>query len=140
MGFVTSISVRREAEAMAAVEALLAATVAAELKDVVRQAIKGVVQARTQRTRGANVYETLAHGLLHRVVSYEASQVLSEACRELADEYVAARGLERVWDSLVGEVVEHEVGVVVEDARLGLALDKVIEDAAAPLIHEVWAS
>jgi hypothetical protein len=103
------------------------------VKLCVRQAVQQLVPTKTNAVDGG-VYSQLFAVLLLEAVAAEARIVVGEAVQEVANDYVARRGAERVVESMLEELMTDECGPIAEGARIKLP------DTRRPVVVHVDAA
>ena len=106
------------------------------VKLCVRQAVQQLVPTKTNAVDGG-VYSQLFAVLLLEAVAAEARIVVGEAVQEVANDYVARRGAERVVESMLEELMTDECGPIAEGARIEVVADSLLDDAMEPIVSEV---
>ena len=106
------------------------------VKRCVRQAVQDIIPTRTASVDGG-IYGQLYALMLFDVIAGEAAAVVGEAVASVADDYLACRSAERVLEGLIGDLMHDELKPIVEQARIAVVMERLLDDAMAAIARDV---
>ena len=139
------------ADAETTLDAIVAAVVGEEVPALVKQSVReaiapmlGSTKRRQNDATGSaldgGVYGQIVQVLMTSVVSSEAEIVVGEAIRGVAEGFVQRRGAERVFESMVEEILTDELTPIAAAARVEVVSDELLGAAMEPICREVAVS
>jgi hypothetical protein len=130
----------------ALVTSLLREEVPALIKASLREAVAPMLKS-TERGGGkgtsaldGGVYGQIAQVIVTSLVSSEAEAVVGEAIRAVAEGFVQRRGAERVFESMVEDILHDELTPLAAEARVAVVTDELLHVAMEPICREVAVS